>query len=721
MCWTTDLCPVPAGVVGELYVAGAGLARGYLGRAGLTAERFVACPYGTPGERMYRTGDLARWRTDGNLEFLGRADEQVKIRGFRIELGEIEARLCEQALVREALVAVREDSPGEQRLVAYVVLHEGAQASDLAHRLRAHLLNVLPEYMVPAAFMRLESLPLTPSGKRDRRALPAPDMSAVVQRGYEPPQGEIEELIAGLWSELLQVERVSRNDNFFELGGHSLLAVQLMERLRRLGLAADVHTLFTAPTLRALAVSIGKSQEVAVPANLITADCSALTPQMLPLASLRQADIDRIVAQTPGGVANIQDIYDLSPLQDGILFHHLLAREGDPYLLIIQLTCADRESLQRYLAARQAVVDRHDILRTAVLWEGLSEPVQVVWRRAKLKITELELDRADGPIADQLAKRFDPRHHRMDLQQAPLLHLIVAYDADSGRWVVTELMHHLIGDHSTLQFQHQEVGALLAGQGDELSAPHPFRNLIAQTRLGMSQQEHERYFTELLGDIDEPTAPFGLLDVHGDGIEVSTAYLPLELQLSARLRASARRLGVSVAALCHLAWGQVVARTSGRQEVVFGTVLFGRMHAGEGADQAMGLFINTLPIRLSIDEGSVVEQVRQTHQLLAELLRHEHASLALAQRCSNIKAPAPLFTTLLNYRHSAPPSTVEGASKAPWSGIEFLMGQERTNYPINLSVEDYGQELGLTALVTAQLDPQRDCQKFCVSSRLIND
>ena len=206
---------------------------------------------------MYRTGDLARWRTDGNLEFLGRADEQVKIRGFRIELGEIEARLCEQALVREALVAVREDSPGEQRLVAYVVLHEGAQASDLAHRLRAHLLNVLPEYMVPAAFMRLESLPLTPSGKRDRRALPAPDMSAVVQRGYEPPQGEIEELIAGLWSELLQVERVSRNDNFFELGGHSLLAVQLISRLQQqMSVELQMENIFSHPLLKDFACAI---------------------------------------------------------------------------------------------------------------------------------------------------------------------------------------------------------------------------------------------------------------------------------------------------------------------------------------------------------------------------------------------------------------------------------------------------------------------------------
>ena len=173
---------------------------------------------------------------------------------------------------------------------------------------------------------------------------------------------------------------------------------------------------------------------------------------------------------------------------------------------------------------------------------------------------------------------------------------------------------------------------------------------MAQARLGVSREEHEKFFQGMLGDVEEPTAPFGLLDVHGDGTEIGEG-LFLDMQLSRRLRGSARRLGISAASICHLAWAQVLARVTGRRDVVFGTVLFGRMQGGEGADRVMGLFINTLPVRIEVGEEGVENAVRQTHRLLADLLRHEHASLALAQRCSAVPAPAPLFSSLLNYRH----------------------------------------------------------------------
>ncbi|WP_223621889.1 non-ribosomal peptide synthetase, partial [Lysobacter sp. ESA13C] len=238
--------PVPIGVPGELYIGGVGVARGYLNRPELTAERFVRDPFSAvPEARMYRSGDLGRWLPDGTIEFLGRNDFQVKVRGFRIELGEIESRLVAQPGVREAVVLAREDVPGDKRLIAYYLAEEALSAQSL----RTALQQELPDYMVPAAYVHLAQWPLTPSGKLDRNALPAPDGQAYTQRVYEPPQGEVETTLASIWCELLRVEQVGRYDNFFELGGHSLLAVTLMERMRRRGLSTDVKSIFSAPTL----------------------------------------------------------------------------------------------------------------------------------------------------------------------------------------------------------------------------------------------------------------------------------------------------------------------------------------------------------------------------------------------------------------------------------------------------------------------------------------
>ncbi|WP_254634397.1 condensation domain-containing protein, partial [Mesorhizobium sp. GbtcB19] len=274
------------------------------------------------------------------------------------------------------------------------------------------------------------------------------------------------------------------------------------------------------------------------------------------------------------------------------------------------------------------------ILRTAFVWEGLSSPVQVVWRAAPLSITEIELDPAAGPGAEQLRHRYDPHNYRLDLTQAPVLRYVVARDSGSDRWLLLELHHHLIGDYSTLDILNEEIEAILGGRQAELAAAEPFRNVVAQARLGISEAEHERYFRERLADVDEPVLPFGLAEVRGDGEEAVEVYRKLPQALNDRLRGQAQRLGVSLASLCHVAWGQVVARTSGREKVVFGTVLLGRMQAGAGADRAMGLFINTLPLRLDLDGRGVATGVREAHLRLAELLQHEHAPLALAQRCS---------------------------------------------------------------------------------------
>ncbi|SFY30208.1 non-ribosomal peptide synthetase, partial [Pseudomonas sp. NFACC47-1] len=700
--------PVPQGVAGELYIGGMGVAKGYLNRPELTVEKFLTDPFSQrPGALMYRTGDLGRFLADGNIEYLGRNDGQVKIRGFRIEPGEIEARLAQHHDVKEAVVLVREDAPGEKRLVAYFTPRSSDEAVDI-EALRAHLQSRLPDYMVPAAYVQLQALPLTSNGKLDRRALPVPDQASIVSRGYEAPVGEVENTLARLWRQVLHVERVGRHDHFFELGGHSLLAVNLIEQMRQVGLSADVRVLFGQPTLAALAAAVGGGNEVEVPANAITCGCERITPDLLPLVSLTQEAIDQIVASVPGGVSNVQDIYPLAPLQEGILYHHIAARQGDPYVLQAMFAFHSEARIEAFAQALQGVIDRHDILRTAVLWEGLEQPIQVVWRRAALSVEAVTLETGGADAVTQLHSRFDSRHHRLDIRQAPLICLRHAHDPVNQRWVAMLLFHHIALDHTALEVVQQEMQMLLLGQADRLGEAMPYRNYVAQARLGVSEQEHEAFFRDMLGDVDEPTLPLGLQQVQGDGLGIEEAKLAVEAGLSRRLRAQARRIGVSAASLHHLAWAQVLGRLSGRQDVVFGTVLMGRMQGGEGADRALGMFINTLPLRVDLQAQGVLAGVKATHGRLTALLGHEHASLALAQRCSGVASPAPLFSALLNYRHSAADATSVEARDA-WQGMEVLGSEERTNYPLTLSVDDLGEGFMLSTLVVQGIGAQRIC------------
>jgi amino acid adenylation domain-containing protein len=346
---------VPRGVIGEMYVGGAGLARGYLHRDELTSARFIAHPF-FEGERLYKTGDLARYTRDGELAYLGRNDFQVKLRGFRIELGEVEAQLAGHATVSEAVVVLR-GAGADGRLVAYVT---PTGTMPVVEDLRAHLQARLPEYMVPAAFVVLGQLPLTANGKVDRQALPEPDLQPLANGDYAAPEGATEIALAAVWSELLGLQKVGRNDNFFALGGHSLLVVRLIARLQERGFAADARAVFGSENLQVLAAKLAAAAPIALhaPPNAIPGGCERITPAMLPLVELTQAQIDSIAARIPGGMANIQDIYPLAPLQEGFLFHHLLSERerGDTYVVLILLELVDRAQLARFI---QALRDSH--------------------------------------------------------------------------------------------------------------------------------------------------------------------------------------------------------------------------------------------------------------------------------------------------------------------------------------------------------------------------
>jgi len=708
---------IPQGEMGELYVGGSGIARGYLNQTALTQERFIASPF-IDGDRLYRTGDLVRYLPDGNIAFLGRNDFQVKIRGFRIELGEIEARLSEVETVQASTVLIIGEGDAKQ-LVAYVIPEnktvledetpeQESQKAEFISNLRSKLSSELPDYMVPAAFMLLDNLPLTPNGKLDRKALPAVDSSAFVKAQYEAPKGEVEQKLAEVWSSILGVERISRHDDFFSLGGNSLISVRLINQLREHDINLSVKDLFAHPTIIDLAKQTQQTQTaIEIPENQITEETTVITPDMLPLIELPQQNIDQIIEHVPGGVSNVQDIYALSPLQQGLLFHHTLNDTLDPYLLHTQLVINSPVELEQFISAVQQVVNRHDVFRTHILWRGMSEPAQVVLRNIPVNMSTVVLDEGADSSAKDYLNQMQATHGYLDIENESPLRFITATLPGSEQQLVLMQLHHIAGDHTSLERLVHEVALLSAAKTDQskpaqLMPSMPYRNLIAHIQATHSPQAQGEFFTEMLSDITESTAPFGLTDVQMDGSESVEVQVTLPDTLNQKLRQQSKLLGVSVASLCHLAYGAVIARASGTTTPIFGTVLLGRMDAIDGtstAADAMGLFINTLPYRQNINDVSVQAAVKRAHRDLINLMDFEHASLADVQACSGIEGKAPLFSAMLNYRHNAN-SDGMFTNSSLLQNIEILAAKERVNYPIVMSVEDNDSSLGLTAQVT---------------------
>ncbi|HEX7240513.1 MAG TPA: amino acid adenylation domain-containing protein, partial [Longimicrobiaceae bacterium] len=387
--WGGNLLPV--GVPGELCLAGGGVARGYLGRAEVTAEKFVPDAFGAgAGARLYRTGDRVRRRADGEHEFLGRVDAQVKIRGFRIEPGEIEAVLLGLAGVHEAVVVVREDAPGQKRLAAYVVAREGAELS--AAELRARLGERLPEHMVPGAFVVLERLPLNANGKVDRRALPAPEQGAGAE--YVAPRTPVEEVLAGIWEEVLRLERVGAEESFFELGGHSLLATQVISRVRTaFGVEVPLKALFEAPTVAGLAGRI----------EALRSDGALLAPPMVP--------VPRDGSPLP-----------LSFAQQRLWVVDRIEPDSAAYNMSFPLRLQGAMELPVLRASLDALVRRHETLRTTFLEEG-GRPVQVVHPPRPVPLPTVDLRGLPGEARQREAKRLSGAEamRPFDLARGPLL------------------------------------------------------------------------------------------------------------------------------------------------------------------------------------------------------------------------------------------------------------------------------------------------------------
>jgi amino acid adenylation domain-containing protein len=638
----------PVGVVGELYIGGSQVARGYLNQPELTAERFTADPYARDLQgRMYRTGDLVRWLPNGEIEYLGRNDQQVKIRGFRIELGEIETRLCEFPAVHESAVLVREDRPGDNRLVAYYTASRAAEAEQVgAELLRTHLSAFLPEYMIPAAYVRLESLPLTPNGKLDRKALPAPEADAFSTREYEAPQGKEETVLADLWTDLLKLDKVGRYDHFFSLGGHSLLAVQVVTGLRQaLGVEISIRDLFAYPVLADLAEAL----RGAARAELSPIDRAERSGKM-PLSFAQQ----RLwfLAQMEG----LSEAYHI-PLA--------LRLKGELDELALQ------NALNRILV-------RHEALRTTFAVED-GEPVQRIASAEDARFLLIEHDlRLQRDARSELAQlTAEEAGTPFDLESGPLIRgRFIRLGEHDHALLIT--MHHIVADGRSMEVLVNELSklysAFVRGKEDPLPALKiQYVDYAVWQRKwfeGGTVQQQADYWKNALGG-----AP-ALLDLPTDHPrppqqKFAGAFVKVALDewLTNGLRDLSRRNGVTLFMTLTAGWAALLARLSGQQDVVVGIPVANRGRTE--IDDLIGFFVNTVALRLDLAGSPTVEELLQRTKAQA-LATQQYQDIPFEQVVELLApvrslAHSPLFQVMFSWQ-SAP----QGKLELPDLQLSFL-------------------------------------------------
>ncbi len=595
-----DLRRVPVGVPGEVYVGGTGLARGYVAQPELTAERFLPDPFDEvegwePGARLYRTGDLARWLPGGEIDYIGRGDHQVKIRGQRIELAEVETALAHHPALSQAAVAVRGAGAGSRRLVAYVVFREGVEPPAFAE-LKAFLAESLPDTMVPSAWMRLESLPLTPSGKVDRRSLPAPAIESEDEDPSRAPRDPAEELLAAIWSEVLGVRGVGIHDDFFELGGHSLLATQVMSRVREaFNIEVPLRRLFEGPTVAELAHAI----ETALAAGAPAADGP------IPRALRGDGALPLSFAQ--------ERLWFLDRLQPGEAVYNL------PLVLRLRGEL-DAAALA---AAFGEIVRRHEVLRT-VFAERDGEPVQVVLAAACWELPAVDLAGLPAAAREREAVRLagDEAARPFDLAGGPLLRTTLLRFAGREHGLLLDF-HHIVSDGWSAGVLVREIGALYAAAREGRPSPLPelpiqyadFALWQRRWLAGEALDRHVDYWRQRLrglpAEIELPAdRPRHAVPSHR-GAEHRFA---LDGPLTAALAALARREGTTPFMVLAASMLALLSRLSGRRDLAIGTPIANRNRAE--TEGLIGFFVNTLVLRadLVVAPGflDLLRQVRET-------------------------------------------------------------------------------------------------------------
>nr|ADU56133.1 hypothetical protein CA915-12 [uncultured organism CA915] len=635
------LRPVAPGVTGDLYLSGAGLADGYLGRPGLTADRFVADP-AVPGTRMYRTGDLARRTPDGELLFAGRADDQVKIRGFRIEPGEIEAALTAQPDVHEAVVVAVDG-----RLIGYAVT--GVDPALIRRRLGA----VLPEYMVPAMVLTLDALPLTGNGKVDRAALPAPVFTA--RTAGREPVTEGERLLCGLFAQVLGMDRVGADDGFIELGGDSIAAMRLAARASHAGLLVTPSQIFVERTPARLAAVAG-----VVPSG------ESADRQLVVLTAEEEAELARVV---PGA----REVWPLAPLQEGLLFQSTLDDEGpDIYQAQWVLGLNGPLDATRLRAAWEEVFARHAELRMRFVRLTSGRTLQVATEHVVLPWREVELS-GPGDVDAAFAELSEwEQQRRFDLAQAPLFRLVLARCGE-GRPRLLVVHHHILTDGWSVAVILNEVAEAYAAdrpRPEQGGAVASYRDYLSWLDRQDRDAARAAWRAELAG-LDEP-APIARTSA-GTRYEYRVTFLPPALYTG--LTDLARARGMTMNTLAQGAWAMVLARLTRRTDVVFGTTVACRPAELPGVESMPGLMMNTVTVRVPLDAGQpAADMLAGLQRRQAALMPHQHLGLPEIQK---VAGPGATFDTLLVF---------ESYPRDYADLFTYLGTVEGTHYPLTVGI-----------------------------------
>ena len=621
----------PVGVAGELCIAGVGLARGYLYREELTREKFVPEPFAGE-ERIYRTGDLARWLPNGNVEYLGRIDHQVKIRGYRIELGELEESLRKQPEIKEAVVIARDGSDGQKYLCGYVIAEQAIGEEALKDRLRA----TLPEFMVPSRIVFLEQFPLSPNGKLDRKALPAPAVAAAATE-YIAPRNEQEQALADIWAEVLGLDRVSVLDDFFTLGGNSIHFISVLSKARKRGLSFTFQQFFQHPTidqlLRKLAEDGGGGEEA--------------KQQFAPFELLQAED----KAKLPPG---LDDAYPMSMLQQGLIFESSIAQGSAMYHDILGYLIQGPFHQDLFEQAVAILVRQNPMFRTTYHLTGYSEPIQMVHKDVANPLYVVDLRNWSEYKQDEWYSEFIKREqaYKFNWEKPGLIrfHVQILRD-DLYRYNIS--FHDSALDGWSINLVHTklfEIYFTLVNGEAYTKAPvdNHFRNFVGLERAALASDEDRKFWENVMADSQFTAVPRWKAQIEQERADVCIHEVPLPEGLSDKIIQLAGKLAVPVKNVLMAAHIRVLSALSGSRDVMTGYEHSGRPELEE-ADRAIGLFLNSLPFRVQLPDGSWEQLIRRVYETEIQLLPHRRYPMAKIKQ--DLNTQNLLFETVFNFTY----------------------------------------------------------------------